>query len=219
MRLIMAALAASFWATSAAASVEWSADAGIVSDYRFRGLSLSRGHPALQGSVTAEDSSGFYGQLWGSTLGHGSDAEVDLTGGYDAQLSEQVDVDFSANWYTYPTTGDSNYVETSAVVTYSRGPALAKFGISYVPPQGSTHANKYLFSQASYDVPKSPVSLTASLGYERGWFDEVEHGAKWDWSFGAEVAAKPAKFCVTYVESNADLSDRRALVVAAFLSF
>ena len=67
-------------------------------------------------------------------------------------------------------------------------------------------------------MPKSPVSLNASLGYERGWFDEVEHGGKWDWSVGAEVALRPARLCLTYVGSNADLRDRHALVVAAFLN-
>jgi len=217
MRHILIALPVFLWASSAAAA-DLSADVGVVSDYRFRGLSLSRGHPALQGSVTVEKS-GFYGQLWGSTLGHGSDAEVDLSGGYDAELSGHVDLDLSANLYTYPTTHDASYVETTAVATYSRGPASAKFGVSYVPPQGSTRANTYVFTQAGYDVPKSPVSLMATLGYEHGWFDEVEHGGKWDWTVGAEVALKPAKLCLTYVGSDADVGDRHALVAAAFVSF
>ena len=217
MRHILLALPALLWASSAAAA-DLSADAGIVSDYRFRGLPLSLNHPALQGSVTVEQS-GFYGQLWGSTLGHGSDVEVDLSGGYDADLSDHLDLDVSANLYTYPTTHDASYVETTAIATYSRGPASAKLGLSYVPPQGSTRANTSVFTQASYEVPKSPVSLTASLGYERGWFDEVEHGGKWDWSLGTEVALKPTRLCLTYIGSNADLSNRHALIVAAFLNF
>ena len=216
MRRVLIALGVSLWASTAAAA-DLSADVGLVSDYRFRGLSLSRGHPVLQGSVTVEQS-GFYGQLWGSTLSHGSDAEVDLSGGYDVELSHHLDVDVSANLYTYPTTRDASYVETTAIATYSRGPTSAKLGLSYVLPQGSTHANAYVFTQASYDVPKSPVSLTASFGYERGGFDEVEHGGKWDWSAGAEVALKSARFCLTYVGSNADLSNRHAIVVAAFLN-
>lgn len=216
MRHILLALPALLWASSSVAA-DLSADAGVVSDYRFRGLSLSRNHPALQGSVTVEQS-GFYGQLWGSTLGHGSDAEVDLSGGYDAELSHHLDLDVSANLYTYPTTRDASYVETTAIATYSRGPASAKLGLSYVLPQGSTHANTYVFTQASYNVPKSPVSLTASLGYERGGFDEVEHGGKWDWSAGTEVALKSARLCLTYVGSNADLSSRHAIIVAAFLN-
>lgn len=217
MRYVLLALPALLWASSAAA-VDLSADAGVVSDYRFRGLSLSRDHPALQGSVTVEQS-GFYGQLWGSTLGNGSDVEVDLSGGYDAELSDHLDLDLSANLYTYPTTHDASYVETTAIATYSRGPVSAKLGLSYVPLQGSTHANTYIFTQASYDVPKSLVSLNAALGYERGWFDEVEHGGKWDWSLGTEVALKPAKLCLTYVGSNADLRDRHAVIAAAFLNF
>lgn len=218
MRALLIALPALAWASSAAAATEWSADAGIVSDYRFRGLSLSRGNPAVQASVIVEHS-GLYGSVWASTLGHGSDAEVDLSGGYDAKLSDAIDLDLSANLYTYPTTHDPNYVETTMVATYARGGQSVKVGVSYVPAQGSIPTNSYVFTQASFDVPKSPVSLTASLGYERGAFDEVERGGKWDWSVGAEIALQPAKLCLTYVGSDAEVRDRHALVAAAFVSF
>ena len=218
MKLLLFALPALLWAWSAAAA-DLSADIGIVSDYRFRGLSLSHGNPAVQGSVTIEHPSGLYGQMWGSTLGHRSDTEVDLTAGYDRTLSGELDIDVSATWYAYPSGSDADYIETTAVATYAKGPASAKFGVSYAPPQGDTRANVYAFSQASFEVPRTSLSLTASLGYERGWFDEVEHGGKWDWSAGAEIALKPAKLCFTYVGSNADVGGRHALVAAAFVSF
>jgi len=219
MRALMIALPALLWASSAAATTDWSADAGIVSDYRFRGLTLSRGHPALQASVTAEHSSGLYAEVWASTLGHGSDSEVDFIGGYDAEVSDHLSLDVSANWYTYPSSSDPNYVELTGTATFTRGPATAKVEMSYVPSQGSTRSNTYVSAEGSYEIPKSPVSLTASVGYERGWFDEVEHGGKWDWSVGGEVELKPTRLCLTYVGSNADASDRHAIVAAAFVSF
>src|SRR5437868_3125106 len=219
MRALLLALPALLWATSAAANPEWSADVGIVSDYRFRGIDLSRGRPALQASLSVEDSSGLYGQVWSSTLGHGSDTELDFSGGYDAEISDQLSVNASANLYTYPSGNDTNYVELTGSATFARGPASAKLEMSYVPPQGRTHDNTYVSAEVSYEIPKSAVSLTATLGYERGWFDEVEHGGKLDWSVGAEVPIKPVKFCLTYVGSNADVSDRHALVAAAFVSF
>jgi uncharacterized protein (TIGR02001 family) len=219
MRPFLIALPALLWASSAAGATDWSTSAGIVSDYRFRGISLSHGRPAVQGSVMVEDSSGLYAALWGSTLGHGSDTELDLSGGYDAEVSDQVDLDVSANLYTYPSGSDVNYVELAGAATFTRGPASGKVEVSYVPAQGRTRANAYALTAGTYAIPKTPVSLTASLGYERGWFDEVEHGGKWDWSLGVEVEAKPAKLCLTYVESNADLPDRRAILLAAFLNW
>ena len=39
-----------------------------VSDYRFRGYSLSGGDPALQGTINLNHSSGFYAGAWASSL-------------------------------------------------------------------------------------------------------------------------------------------------------
>ena len=68
-------------------------------------------------------------------------------------------------------------------------------------------------------MPKSPVSLKAGFGYERGWFDEVEHGGKRDWTLGGEVELKPARLGLAYVGSNADGGDRHALVASLFLGW
>jgi len=144
MRAFLIALPMLMWASSAAAKAERSADVGVVSDYRFRGIDLSRGRPALQASISVEDSLGFYGQIWSSTLGHGSGTELDFSGGYDAEISDQLSLDASANLYTYPSGSDPNYVELTGSATFTRGPASAKLEMSYVPPQGRTHGNTYV---------------------------------------------------------------------------
>jgi uncharacterized protein (TIGR02001 family) len=219
-----AILAALIACPAAAQSV--SGEAGVVSDYRFRGVSLSDGHPAAQASLTLEHDSGFYGNLWGSTLGHGSQTEVDLTAGYEAEVSKVVSVDLFATYYAYPSNGSANYVEATAVMKAARGPASASLGVGFAPPQrgtrdegGRKHGNTYVFGAAEYEVPKSPVTLRAGLGYERGWFDEVEHGGKCDWTFGGEVELKPAKLGLAYVGSNAGGGDRHALVASLFLNW
>ena len=217
-RLLLGALLACVsFAPAAAADV--SGELGPVSDYRYRGVSLSHERPALQGSISLDHPSGLYAQLWGSTLGHGTDTEVDLTGGYQADLSEHLNIDLSGTWYAYPSGSDTNYVEGTAATTVSHGAASAKFGISFVPPQHLTTSNVYAFTEGSYEIPRTPVSLTASLGYERGGFDEVEHGGKWDWKLGAETTLNPAKLCLAYVGSNADGGHRHALVASAFLTW
>ncbi len=220
MRVLCIALPLLLWAAPATA-IDLSGEAGLVSDYRFRGISLSREHPAAQASLTLEHDSGLYTNLWGSTLGHRSEVEIDLTAGYEAELSEHLSLDLSAMYYAYPSAGSDNYFEATALVTATSGPVLGSLGISYAPAQRGTGQddNLYLFGSADYALPKAPVTLKAGLGYERGAFDEVARGGKWDWSLGGEVEIKPAKVGLTYVGSDADGGNKHALVVSAFLEW
>jgi hypothetical protein len=113
-------------------------DVGLVSDYRYVGVSLSDGHPALQGSLRIEHD-GFYGTLWAS--------------------------------------------------------ALDRIG----------------------DPANSDIDVSA--GYERGAFDEVRHGGKWDWSLGGALDRGPARLGLAYVGSTADHANGHALVGAATVSW
>lgn len=206
-----------------AAAAELSGETGLVSDYRYRGLSLSRGNPALQAELTIEHDSGFYAQLWGSTLGHATDAELDVTGGWSEDFSDSVSIDLSGTYFVYPAQASDNYVEGTAEVTLTRGNASASLGISYAPAQhGTGHAdNVYLFGMADYALPWRPLKLKAGLGYERGAFDEVARRGKWDWTLGLELVLERAKVGVAYVGTNArsDGADRHALVASAFFKW
>jgi len=219
MRAAIAAGAALLWTTPAAA-IDISGEAGLVSDYRYRGVSLSRGHPALQAELTLEHESGLYADLWGSTLGHRDEAEIDFTGGLAKDLSEHVSVDLSGTYFAYPSAHVDNYVEGTALLTATHGAASFGLGVSYAPPQrGTGHdGNAYWFGTADYALPKTPVTLKVGLGYERGAFDDVAHGGKWDWTLGGEVAFKPARLGLAYIGSSAD-RDRHAVVASAFVAF
>ncbi|MEA3081004.1 MAG: hypothetical protein QOD54_672 [Sphingomonadales bacterium] len=218
---------ACLWTSAAAAAVDLSGEIGVVSDYRYRGISLSRGRPAVQGTLTLAHDSGLYAEVWASTLerpGDPTSSEVDFTAGYEKDLSEHFSIDLSGTSFAYPSAGADNYFEATAIVTTTRGRASASAGVSYIPRQRATrdeqgrgHDNSYLFGTAEYGLPRTPVTLKAGLGYERGAFDEVEHGGKWDWTLGGEVKLKPAKLGLAYVGSNAGAGDRHALV--ATLSF
>jgi uncharacterized protein (TIGR02001 family) len=227
MRLLHAAVIASLW-TSSAAAMDVSGEAGVVSDYRYRGVSLSNGNPAVQASVTLEHDFGLYATVWSSTLGHGTQTELDWTGGCSKELSKGFSLDFSSTYYSYPSHGSENYFEGTALATMTRGGAEVSLGYSFVPGQratrdenGSKHRNGYAFGKVAYELPKMPLSLNASLGYERGWFDEVERGGKWDWSVGADVKLKPVGIGLAYVGSNADADagHRHDLVGSLFLSW
>lgn len=228
MRLTCGALVASLWASSAAAA-DVSGEFGVVSDYRYRGVTLSRGRPAIQASVTIEDNSGLYAEAWASTLerpGDPTDSEIDFTAGYSKDLSETINVDLSGTFFAYPSAGSNNYAEATALITATHGAASGALGLSYIPRQratrddsGAGRDNAYLFGTLDFAIPKTPVTLKSGIGYERGAFDKVEHGGKWDWTLGAEAEFRPVKIGLAYVGSNADGGDRHALVASAFLSW
>jgi uncharacterized protein (TIGR02001 family) len=222
------AVTASMSAAPAAAG-PLSGEVGIVTDYRYRGLSLSDGNPALQASLTFEHSSGLYVTAWASTLrriGNPSDSEVDFTAGYEREIDNWASFDLSMTRYSYPSSGGANYSEATASVTLTHGAASAILGFSYAPPQsalrddaGRRRGNGYTSLQTAYEVGGTPLTLRAGLGYERGAFDEVERGGKWDWNVGGEATRGPFKFSLTYVGCNADVDSRNAVVGALSFSW
>ena len=101
------ALVAVWLAQASAQAQTWSANLGVVSDYRFRGVSQTRLQPALQGGLDYVDISGWYLGLWGSNIRWVKDAgaqagsvELDLYGGYRWQHA-QVNYDLGVLRYDY----------------------------------------------------------------------------------------------------------------------
>lgn len=70
-----------------ASGLSLSGEIGVVSDYQYRGYSLSGGDWALQGGLTINAPSGFYATVWSSMIeeygigadGDGAKAEVDVS--------------------------------------------------------------------------------------------------------------------------------------------
>src|SRR6186997_2987340 len=106
----------SFAQTPLGAGFAIESEAGVVSDYRFRGLSLSNEKPALQLETTLSHDSGLYAGAFTSTIeeygvdadGDGARAEVDISGGWAFSLAG-FDIDAGAVAYLYPDASDVNY--------------------------------------------------------------------------------------------------------------
>jgi uncharacterized protein (TIGR02001 family) len=136
-------------------------NAGVVNDYRYRGISQSRLKPAVQGGVDYADKSGFYVGAWGSSIkwikDAGGDApiELDLYGGYKGAVG---DVAYDVGFLRYQYSGHKlevspNTNEIYGAVTY--GMFTAKY----------SHATSNLFGFA--DSKKSgylDLSATVDLG-------------------------------------------------------
>jgi len=92
-------------------------NAGLYSEYMFRGVSLSDG-PAVQGGIDLGHSSGFYVGTWWSNIdkeftGHGdgfsggNHLETDWYFGWAKTFENGIGVNFLGNYYYYPDREDS----------------------------------------------------------------------------------------------------------------
>ena len=153
---------------------------GVVSDYRYRGISQTDGKPALQGGFDYAHSSGLYAGFWASNVSWLSDAgggavsnslESDFYGGYKGKAGV-IDYDvgllqyyypgrYPGAGYTKPHTTEIYAAATYSVFTLKYSHALTNlFGI-----QDSKNAG-YLDGEAKFDVGSGFV-LAAHVGYQR----------------------------------------------------
>ena len=79
--------------------------ATLTSDYRFRGVSQTNTHAAIQGTLGVSHSSGFYVGTWGSSISSyvsaGSAQEIDLYAGYKHAWNGWA-TDMGVLYYYYP---------------------------------------------------------------------------------------------------------------------
>ena len=215
----LAAVAAGITAPSAALAqdteeagpVTVSANVALTSDYRFRGVSLSNGDPAIQGGIDVGHDSGFYVGTWASSIAGGDaygELELDLYGGWSGDVAEGVTVDVGLLYYLYPSENigaEVNYFEPYASAAFTLGPAEATVGAAYAWDQDSLGGdNLYLYSDLGFSLPETPISLSAHLGYTDGVLAPPllaggldDSGL--DWSLGASVASGPLELGIAYV--------------------
>ncbi|MDH4396379.1 MAG: TorF family putative porin [Limnobacter sp.] len=85
-------------------------NAGLFTDYRFRGVSQTQNDISFQGGFDYAHSSGFYAGVWNSNIGFGNQAggnglETDIYGGYTFPIGP-VAADIGLLQYVYSGTND-----------------------------------------------------------------------------------------------------------------
>lgn len=209
-----------------------------VTDYRFRGLSLSAGDFALQGSINVNHSSGLYVGTWASSLEQdGADtygnAEVDFYAGWTGSVASGLTADVGLLYYMYPNgTGAApgNVWEPYASLSAAIGPATAKVGLAYAWDQDSLGGddNLYVYTDLSAGIPNTPLSVSGHLGYTDGALSPKRltlqsNGGGFDWNIGASFNITPKlSLGATYVgvEGNSiDSFSNDAVVGTLKLSF
>ncbi|MFM7026275.1 MAG: TorF family putative porin [Limnohabitans sp.] len=185
---LIAAAIASLSSVAHAAEPESSLafNAGVVSDYRYRGISQSRLEPALQGGVDYTDKSGFYVGAWGSTIKWIRDAgvltekptakgsvELDLYGGYRGAVGDVAyDVGFLRYEYVGNTLADTDFYrnantnEIYGAVTYGVFTAKYSHALSNLFGNPDSKNSYYVDLSATLDLGDG-YSLVPHVGYQK----------------------------------------------------
>jgi uncharacterized protein (TIGR02001 family) len=127
------ALSASAFAQTKAPEPDYtlSFNAGVVTDYRYRGISQTRLKPAVQGGLDFAHKSGFYLGAWASTIKWIEDSgatdgkvELDLYGGYKGELAKGLAYDVGVLRYEYV----GNKLSSSTLASYANANTTEVYG-------------------------------------------------------------------------------------------
>jgi uncharacterized protein (TIGR02001 family) len=191
--LVAAAVAAACSLPVAAAAqpqpdFTFSGNAGLFSDYRFRGFTQTDYKPAFQGGFDYAHASGFYLGNWNSNVSsvlyNGASLEMDFYGGYKAAFGD-VGLDVGLIYYYYPGTG--KYVSEfkaknlEGYIGASYGPVSLKYYHSFTdffgldsdalgltPVTGSidTKGSQYIDLSAAFDLGNG-FGINAHVGWQK----------------------------------------------------
>lgn len=185
---LSAALAAAALPTASFADVAF--NVGVVTDYRYRGISQSRLKPALQGGVDYSHASGFYLGAWGSTIkwiddwNADSKVEIDVYGGYKGEITKGLGFDVGVLTYIYPSNDfdpSANTTELYGALTY--GPATLKYSHAVTDTFANPDSKNsfYVDLSAGFDVGNG-VTVTPHIGYQKIKGPVSDAATYTDWS-------------------------------------
>jgi uncharacterized protein (TIGR02001 family) len=154
---------------------------GVVSDYRYRGISQSRPKPALQGGIDFAHKSGFYLGTWASTIKWIKDAgaskgsvELDLYGGYKGEVAKGLGFDVGYLRYQYinnklgdvPGFANANTDELYGALTWGLFTAKYSHSLSNLFGNPDSKGSGYLDASASFDIGNG-WSVAPHIGHQK----------------------------------------------------
>ena len=177
---------------------------GIVSDYLFRGISQNNKQAALQGGIDVAFKEGFYVGTWASQVSdwtsgqHSRNLEVDLYGGYKAEVSG-VGVDVGVITYNYPGS-------TSHGVNWFANTQEAYVGLTYGPATFKTSyvLGKHYFASTSSASASAKGTLYYDLTVAQEIMPKLTASAHAGYTDYKESATSYGKF--SYADYNVGLT-------------
>ena len=227
-------------AAPAAASVSY--NLGVISDYRYRGISQTRLHPAVQGGADYTDpASGLYAGTWLSSItwakdaGGGGHVEMDVYGGKRGELGGGVSYDVGVLGYVYPGNGlgdQPGFVNANTAELYGQlgyGPYYVKYSNALTNLFGFVESrySSYLDLGANLDAGNG---VTVNLHAGRQHVQHSLNASYTDWKIGVSKAWGPTTLSLAAVGTTADEAaytsarngkflGRKALVVGLLRTF
>jgi uncharacterized protein (TIGR02001 family) len=210
---LLAAPAVSFAQEAEESNFSW--NAGIVSDYVFRGVSQSNKDIAFQGGVDyAFGDSGFYAGAWGSNVDFqdmdGPNIELDAYVGYNTDLGDKFNLDVMVTRYTYhgaeSTYGNSDYNE---LITKFAMNDVATLTVGYTNDYSNTGENvTYVNLGNSWDLGKD---YSLSAGFGRTFSDFGDYN---DWNVGVSKSFGALEFGLNYYDTNLNFNASDSVVLS-----
>lgn len=159
MRRSAVGLAGALWAADALCQV--SGSVSLLSDYRYRGVSLTGNRPAIQASVVYDDASGAYAGGFASNVRFASGASLQAVGfaGYATRFGRvDADVGVSGSHFTRP--GYLDYGELHAGLAFEGLATRVSWAPTYF---GDDKGSVYLELDASHALA-GPFHVFAHAG-------------------------------------------------------
>jgi uncharacterized protein (TIGR02001 family) len=191
----------------------WSATIAFVSDYRISGVTQTGHAGAPQASIDYDDSaSGWSAGVWASTISEygGSNLEVDFYGAKSFDIGES-EVSFGAAVIVLPGGDNAAAALVHASAARPIGPVDVTLAARYAPPDQGNLGDKddiHISLDGATPIGKAwgaPLTLGASIGFERGAFAVEDKKLDWTVSLTANVAGVDVG--LTYADT--DIRDKR----------
>jgi uncharacterized protein (TIGR02001 family) len=221
-------------------------NAGVTTDYRFRGIAQTSTKPALQVGADFTHKDGFYLGAWGSNVSWIKDyvgatkgsLEIDLYGGYRGDTGMGVTYDVGLITYQYPsnTAGQvpgfvsANTTEIYGAVTYNIVTAKYSRSLTNFIANANSKGSQYLEVAAAFDLGNG-YSVTPRIGHQ--WVanvpgdagDYTDYAVTLGKDFGNGLSGSVAavgtnvKSKLFYTDSKSRFLGKDALVVSVKYSF
>ena len=168
--------------TSTAAQAEVTGNAGITSDYLWRGATQSNHNAAVSGGIDYGHASGVYAGTWVSNLDGGT--EVDAYGGFAGEAAG-LSYDLGYLMYKYPVDSSLDFAEVYVTLGYSIA------SVSYY--NDTENENGYVSVDLSQDVMGLSAGLNFGMTMNKDSDSDYMHygvsiskgmGGDWDATFG-----------------------------------
>ena len=206
-KLALSGAMVSCMAVSGAVFADFTGNIGATSNYIWRGLTQTGDDAAISGGLDYSHESGIYVGTWTSSLGGGSQYEIDYYGGYAGEASG-IGYDVGVILYSYPVDSSVELDFTEVYLGGSYSYFSAKYSEIVNAESDAAGADDGSYVEAALDYPISDqVGLGVHIGSASGDFYPDDY---MDWMLS--VSKGDFSFALTGTDLDGAAGDPRAVV-------